>query len=538
MIGGVIPSERGGLSWLATSVSNNNPLVDDNGEAKDMDSAPSSNTGGNNPHAPALAPKPSLSEADEATPQPPKQKRNRRKGSKTKATPPTTLDQMFGIQSETWTRYHTLTIDGDVDNVEVYSDLKKKLSDDFECFRRADNSIMVDAKTMRNAEKVEKILKIHNTDASTSRDPRLNSVRGTVLVPLSEFRNSENLEHRILNHLQEQNIPVSKVNIFTKTSRRGKELLFASITFESRVVPPKIRIGFKKVEVREDIPKPRQCQVCWKFGHPAKYCTSAPCCPICGKANHNLSTCPHKGEHTYKGHCPNCDTDGHTALSKQCDLYMKENEILAVMYRQGISKGSAKEIVAEAGMFVGVSYARRVAQPNATGNTPKQPQQSPEQNENEERQTPAQPQNQEPETRPDQVDAMMSSMFGDNAGPFLSVEAESADQGSSEEPQSQVFTRGVLETGQKRKTEEAFSASPTEKDQTSRRRLNQPPLSHHREEGEEEIMESPGREPLATSSPTKYPNILKTPEQELGEEPRALESPSPMSRSWTRPLEP
>ena len=48
---------------------------------------------------------------------------------------------------------------------------------------------MIDAKTRRNAIEVEKLQKIQNKDVNTARDLRLNLIRGTILVPLSEFKN-------------------------------------------------------------------------------------------------------------------------------------------------------------------------------------------------------------------------------------------------------------------------------------------------------------------------------------------------------------
>ena len=269
------------------------------------------------------APNCSSSEAEEATQQKqtnPRQ-RTRRRVSKAKTITPPTIEELFGVSSDSWTRFYAITIAGDLDNVEIYEELNKTLEDDFDCYRRRDDTIIVDAKTKRNSEAIQKLKKLLNNDITTLRDPRLNSVRGTILVPLREFRNQENLDTRIYNHLERQNIPVSSVRIFQKTSRKNTTLLCASITFESRTLPPMIRIGFEQVKVKEDIPNPRQCRGCWRFGHTADNCRSPPCCPICGNADHNLDNCHFKGNKTYKGHCPNCNEEGHTAFSKMCDLY-------------------------------------------------------------------------------------------------------------------------------------------------------------------------------------------------------------------------
>ena len=64
---------------------------------------------------------------------------------------------------------------------------------------------------------------------------------------------------------------------------------------------------------------------------------------------HTLQQCPHQGDHSYRGHCPNCNEDGHTAFSKLCALYRKEEEILLIMYQQGITKGKARKLLADTG---------------------------------------------------------------------------------------------------------------------------------------------------------------------------------------------
>ena len=212
-----------------------------------------------------------MSKVDEATVPKRNQKRNRKqkRNSNTKDQP--TFEDLFGINSDSWTRFFVLNGTGDLDNLNIYEDLNKKLQDDFDCIRRTGNSVMIDAKTRRNAIEVEKLQKIQNKDVNTARDLRLNSIRGTILVPLSEFKNEENLEGRIQGHLQQQNIRVSNVTVFKKNSKKGNKLICACITFESRSMPASVCVGFEKVKVKEDSPKPRQCHTCWKLGHAKKH---------------------------------------------------------------------------------------------------------------------------------------------------------------------------------------------------------------------------------------------------------------------------
>ena len=65
----------------------------------------------------------------------------------------------------------------------------------------------------------------------------MTSIRGTILVPFSEFKDEENLAERIQEHLQQQNIPVSNVTVFKKNSRKGNK-------------PASVRVGFEKVKVK------------------------------------------------------------------------------------------------------------------------------------------------------------------------------------------------------------------------------------------------------------------------------------------------
>ena len=114
--------------------------------------------------------------------------------------------------------------------------------------------------------------------------------------------------------------------------------------------------------MKEDIPKPKQCHTCWKLGHAKKHCEGIPCCPICGTLTHTLQHGPHHGGRSYKGHCPNCNEDRHTAFSKLRALYRREEELLLTMYRQGITKEKARKLLTDTGRYADIVYARRFAQ--------------------------------------------------------------------------------------------------------------------------------------------------------------------------------
>ena len=278
------------------------------------------------------------------------------------------MANLVGPLSETWTRFHVLNLETTEEtrrppsNLQIWTELSKSLKSDFSCVRRRDGSVLLDAKTERNAQAIQSISEICHLKVIRTRETWMNSSRGIVLIPSSEFEDPSDLKDQVLLQAKAQNLPVSEVEIFHKTSRyTSKKNYFAKITFETRTLPAYMYVGFERVKIREDLPKPRQCQRCWKFGHPIKYCRGSSCCPICGSQEHTLDSCSHKGNRTFPGHCSNCDREGHTAFSKKCALYVKENETLLLMKEQGISKAAARRLLEETGRFRGVSYAAKTS---------------------------------------------------------------------------------------------------------------------------------------------------------------------------------
>ncbi|MEO1419147.1 MAG: hypothetical protein AAFW00_28090, partial [Bacteroidota bacterium] len=208
-----------------------------------------------------------------------------------------------------------------------------------------------------------------------SRDTLLNSRRGSILVPLSEFKNEDNIQDRLHDHLLKNDLPVSNVKVYKKTSRHNATLTCASITFDSRKLPEEVRIGFKKVKVKEDLPKPRQCHSCWSFGHLETICRSDLCCPVCADPNHSLDSCPIKDDINYRDFCINCNENGHIVISKKCFLYQKELETLIIMNQQGIPKYEARRLLEDSGRFKRNPRARK-PYPNKPN---KQPDNTPQQ---------------------------------------------------------------------------------------------------------------------------------------------------------------
>ena len=233
------------------------------------------------------------------------------------------INTLVGPQSDTWTKFFVLNLKPEnnelpMSNMKIWVGLKGLLQNsEFSCVRRSDGSVLVDAKTERNAQIIANMNELWSTKVTTSRDVRMNSARGIVFIPKTEFVTPSEIEPMIKDQAEDLGIPVSDVQIFTKPSRKsGQENYYARLTFESRTLPAYMTVGFEKIKIQEDLPKPRQCQQCWKYGHKKERCKGFPCCPICGATGHLLADCPHKGDQNYNGHCINCGKDGHTAFAK------------------------------------------------------------------------------------------------------------------------------------------------------------------------------------------------------------------------------
>ena len=406
------------------------------------------------------------------------------------------INALVGPQSDTWTKFFALNFEEPkndelpLSNMKIWVEIKKLLQNsEFSCVRRSDGSVLVDAKTERNAKILSNTNKLCNTGVTTSRDVRMNSARGIVFVPRTEYMTPCEIEPMIKEQAEDLGIPVSEVSVFTKPSRSsGQQNYYAKITFESRTLPAYMTVGFEKMKILEDLPKPRQCQQCWKYGHKKEWCKGSPCCPICGAADHLLMDCLHKGDHNYVGHCINCGKDGHTAFARGCPVYKKEREVLITMTRKGISKAAARRLLEEAGLFTGVSYAKRVTPDNISkpvqldkqhqsvqqgrAQLQKQAEQPHEEKKNQRPEEESNQQQTEVQSTQQQVEAeaqqgspedLLQTIFGDHVDPFLSMEAETMESQSAEEPMSQVFPRRntASETGTKRKPGEAFQQSPT-----------------------------------------------------------------------------
>ena len=97
------------------------------------------------------------------------------------------------------------------------------------------------------------------------------------------------------------------------------------LTFNTPVLPKKIKATYLSVNVEVYIPHPLRCYHCQIFGHHDDNCMKKPICGKCGGERHYSDD--HNCKETSK--CTNCNGP-HPVFSRNCPTWKKEKEILSV----------------------------------------------------------------------------------------------------------------------------------------------------------------------------------------------------------------
>ena len=138
------------------------------------------------------------------------------------------------------------------------------------------------------------------------------------------------------------------------------------VTFASKTVPEKVKVGYEIVQVRPYIQKPMKCNICQKFGHTSSRCENKDKNKFtCGKCaqDHETSAC---NGNDFK--CANCGGP-HQSGSDECSILKKETEILAYMKDKEVSYREAKRKVEGLTQKPDTSYAATVTNINPSTNS-------------------------------------------------------------------------------------------------------------------------------------------------------------------------
>ncbi|KAK3876683.1 hypothetical protein Pcinc_018562 [Petrolisthes cinctipes] len=108
------------------------------------------------------------------------------------------------------------------------------------------------------------------------------------------------------------------------------------LTFYGSHIPDRININPTSFEVKPFVERPLQCFCCYEFGHGRINCNNRSRCGNCSALDSHLTS-----ECRSESYCFYC-RDAHPLRSRQCKMYLLEQDILHLANTQFISRGSAR----------------------------------------------------------------------------------------------------------------------------------------------------------------------------------------------------
>ncbi|GBL77447.1 hypothetical protein AVEN_41839-1 [Araneus ventricosus] len=111
------------------------------------------------------------------------------------------------------------------------------------------------------------------------------------------------------------------------------------VTILGTYLPDSVKIWFINQKIQPFIDRLRQCTKCFSFFHPIRVCEKSQACHLCGTG--------HVGPCQGPAKCINCQGP-HSATSKTCPMYSKEQQMLELKSRKHLTTGEARCIFSHA----------------------------------------------------------------------------------------------------------------------------------------------------------------------------------------------
>lgn len=196
---------------------------------------------------------------------------------------------------------------------------------------------------------VEKLLKASTLSGilpiTVKLHPHLNTSKGTVYAPdlidLSEEILIEELkDQKVMEVKRIRRLP----NARDETKRKDKDGLVPTplliVTFDTTILPKKLKAGYLMLNVEHYIPNPMRCKQCQHFGHTKKFCKQDPSCARCSlvfdDSHQEGILC------TNNPKCANCH-GAHEAFRKTCKRFKDEYAISKIKTLDRITYHEAKQ---------------------------------------------------------------------------------------------------------------------------------------------------------------------------------------------------
>ena len=196
------------------------------------------------------------------------------------------------------------------------------------------NTLTIQCRSKAQAEKIVKITKISNTECKIFPHAKFNQSKGLIFLKEFDIEDVEELENELGTTYNVAR--VERAN-FIKT-RSGIQAFI--VTFNEEAPPYDIYIPGERSDttVKPYYPRPMLCKKCWDYGHTLKNCKEeTPICKQCSSSDHESNNCT--AETLFCHHCG----EAHEVGSKECERWIKEQEILKIADREKVSFVRARQ---------------------------------------------------------------------------------------------------------------------------------------------------------------------------------------------------
>lgn len=212
-------------------------------------------------------------------------------------------------------------------------------------------SVLIEVCNKGQAERAMKLTNWVDQPITITPHRSLNTSRGIIRCP--SFKDCADEE--VLSELKSQGVVSLKRFVLKKDGNSTPTGTFI-LNFNTSTPPTCVKAAYMNIVVEPFIPGPLRCYNCQKYGHGRNTCNRPAVCSNCGQEGHQDTACHEQL------HCINC-SGNHSAHSKQCPEWTKQQEISRIKYERKITFKEAKLIVEQIEMPAiaakGSQFARR-----------------------------------------------------------------------------------------------------------------------------------------------------------------------------------
>ncbi|XP_071054942.1 uncharacterized protein [Onthophagus taurus] len=222
---------------------------------------------------------------------------------------------------------------------------------DFKSIKKTREGLLLETASAAQAKRVMASVRIGDIDVEVNPHRALNTSKGIVYCPdlLNCSVEEIQMELRSQGVIEVRRIKSKREGVLSDTPNH-------ILTFNSPILPKKVKAAYYSLDVRLYIPAPMRCFKCQRYGHTSLRCEALQIC-VCGKAIHEGRPCEDPLV------CVNCGGP-HSARSRSCPVFKKEAAIQEIRTKDKLSYVEAKRKLQQTPVRTptqGVSYSSATA---------------------------------------------------------------------------------------------------------------------------------------------------------------------------------